>query len=183
MLRKAMQMESVARIKDDKGLGHERAVFSFASGTTVRLRTDAGDEYLIERPGSVEGGMSTRTGGTFALIGPRGDYFRLMILSPLPAGTFTLYNIHRKKLVEQILGPHRVGAHRLDIPMSPPGVYSLRISLGEFTGCAYLVRALNRNTLMQRFPDVRRGIADLRSTSALGRQGSSVRDALRHCLD
>jgi hypothetical protein len=160
-------MQSVGGMVDDKDSGLARAAFPFAPVMTIRGPTEARAEFPIEKPGSPEERMPPRTGGTFALVGLRGDHLRLMVLSPLPAGTFTLFNIHRKKLAEQILGPLRAGAHRVDIPVIAPGVYSMRISLGSFTGCAYLVCARNRYTLMRRFPEDKHGFGDLRSASAL----------------
>lgn len=100
--------------------------------------------WFVEAEASA--GMARRNRAGFGI---RENRLQFLFPASVPAGSITLFGIHGQRRLEMPLGPFGSGAHLVDLPKFAPGVYSLWIALGPYSGSAHLIHSGNRMILMQ----------------------------------
>ena len=166
-------------VRDNRGAPIAGALVSVASDSSLRRVTGVNGLFTIDRPSSTVGRADARPANPkLAGLGIRGCCFQVLLPASAPSGAITLSSVVGRKRLELPLGPYGPGAHLVELPELAPGVYSLWIELGAFSGSAHLIRTGSGTSLMPRAPGRRHASEDARRGHAPRRQSPPAVDTL-----
>ena len=170
------------RVQNMNGEAVEGAKVSLGSDTSINEESDAAGAFTIDNSVSIgDGEIPGTTGPNLMRLALKGDRLHFFSPEPAHAGALSLLAGDGRKSIKVDLGRLKSGAHQMTLPKLAPGLYIMRITLGSYSGTAYLVHTGNGAILIPKATGSRNASADAGKAPTLRRMAATetAMDTLR----